>query len=449
MKRSASLIMKRIILIIPIFLLLLLFLHSFLSPTLATNSTNNQNTSVGTYFSGNARWAKSTGWWSDAQIIQSITTQANVFHSVGAKWAREDFPWYSVESTHGVFDWSINGLSSDIALSMYNSGDNIMVILGRTPPWATSSPLGSSDPNASKYPDNDPNLNNWKNYITQVVNKYKNQVKYWEIWNEADISQDPQDPGNTFLPKPGQTVQQSYYYVLKAAYTTIKSLDPNAKVLTNAFGSWDFSGNLSSPLIGDTMIQYIMNNGGPYFDILNIHVYSDRDPGTEIQKARNLLNNWPLTANLPIWVSETNPGHYLESTPPPGGATPPPGGNTVNNASTVMPWWFNQQLNAGATKILWYTLLNWQCDPGPSCPNYSTAGLARATDSATQVTFNTMKNLIATPTPQPGDLNGDGIVNYADAKILISRFLSSDNSADLNHDGKVNSIDYGIIKRIF
>jgi hypothetical protein len=42
-----------------------------------------------------------------------------------------------------------------------------------------------------------------------------------------------------------------------------------------------------------------------------------------------------------------------------------------------------------------------------------------------------------------GDLNNDGVINAQDIKILLSKYLTQ--QADLNSDGKVNSIDFGEI----
>jgi|GEM_PF-4649402 len=44
------------------------------------------------------------------------------------------------------------------------------------------------------------------------------------------------------------------------------------------------------------------------------------------------------------------------------------------------------------------------------------------------------------------DLNYDGAVNGQDVKVLLIRYLGSDNEADFNGDSKVNTIDFGIMK---
>jgi hypothetical protein len=47
------------------------------------------------------------------------------------------------------------------------------------------------------------------------------------------------------------------------------------------------------------------------------------------------------------------------------------------------------------------------------------------------------------PSIIPGDINGDGKVDFRDIKILLSSYLSKDPKGDLNEDEKINSIDFG------
>lgn len=57
-------------------------------------------------------------------------------------------------------------------------------------------------------------------------------------------------------------------------------------------------------------------------------------------------------------------------------------------------------------------------------------------------------NGFPTPTPFLGDLNGDGVVNFWDEAVLLTRYLTNDKGADLNGDGKVNGVDFGRIKKM-
>ena len=50
-----------------------------------------------------------------------------------------------------------------------------------------------------------------------------------------------------------------------------------------------------------------------------------------------------------------------------------------------------------------------------------------------------------TPSPKPGDINGDGSVNIVDFSIMLSKWNTSDPGADLNKDGAVNVVDFSIL----
>jgi hypothetical protein len=47
------------------------------------------------------------------------------------------------------------------------------------------------------------------------------------------------------------------------------------------------------------------------------------------------------------------------------------------------------------------------------------------------------------PLISPFDVNGDGIFNFKDIKTLLQKFFTLEPQADLNSDGKVNSVDFG------
>jgi hypothetical protein len=50
-----------------------------------------------------------------------------------------------------------------------------------------------------------------------------------------------------------------------------------------------------------------------------------------------------------------------------------------------------------------------------------------------------------TPTPTPGDLNSDHVVNSSDSTLLISKWFQSFSSYDLIIDSLINSLDFGIL----
>lgn len=121
-------------------------------------------------------------------------------------------------------------------------------------------------------------------HIAQRVNQFKGRVKYWEVWNEP----------NLFGASP-----ESYVTVLKDAYNTIKSIDPNAKVL----GPTLVDINL------DWYRRFYQAGGGQYMDILSVHDYEGNeaiDPGHWRRKygeLRQIMSTYG-DPNKEIWQTE-------------------------------------------------------------------------------------------------------------------------------------------------
>jgi hypothetical protein len=105
--------------------------------------------------------------------------------------------WAEVNTSSGVYDFS--HMDSWMAEAQANNVD-VMYELARTPTWASSDPtdstcnyatLGGGD--GQCWPPIDLNTDGsgsdaiWIGWATAVVNRYKGQIKYYEIWNEWNI----------------------------------------------------------------------------------------------------------------------------------------------------------------------------------------------------------------------------------------------------------------------
>jgi len=130
--------------------------------------------------------------------------------SIGAKWNREMFRWDQIQDTVNSFrfkSWSDSAVRLTWAANAQHS-DSIIGVLYGTPWWASSGPPDSNRhcdtcwagrwplPYMSYAPLSldspvvhgdviNPN-NYWGYFVFQVVNRYKDTVKVWEIWNEEN-----------------------------------------------------------------------------------------------------------------------------------------------------------------------------------------------------------------------------------------------------------------------
>jgi PKD repeat protein len=135
--------------------------------------------------------------------------------------------------------------------------------------------------------------NYYANYIYKVALKYKNQVKFWEIWNEPgfDYTKNkgflpPGALGNWWDNNPDPCDYKlrapifHYVRLLKISYEVIKSVDPSALVCVSGVGYPSFLDailrNTDNPLDGTVTPSYPLK-GGAYFDVMGFHSYPHFD----------------------------------------------------------------------------------------------------------------------------------------------------------------------------
>lgn len=177
----------------------------------------------------------------DWQKVVSLMKEA------GIGWVRMDFLWEDIEPEAGQFNFAKYDAIVEI---LSGNGIQILGLLDYSVGWASS--CGNW---------NCPPLDNqlFVRYVKQVIGRYKDKIKYWEVWNEPDSS--------TYWSK--QDRLRSYCILLKEVYLAAKKIDPACKILNGGL-----AGGLAS-------VNNLYDSGGKgYFDILNIHFFeSPLHPG--------------------------------------------------------------------------------------------------------------------------------------------------------------------------
>jgi hypothetical protein len=171
-----------------------------------------------------------------------------LMQQAGVGWVRMDFLWEDIEPERGDFNFAKYDLIVETAR---RHNINILGILDYTAYWASPSRAWNS-------PSQDNSL--FVNYASRVIERYKDRVKYWELWNEPDsnVYWQPQDG------------LKNYCVLLKEVYLAAKSIDPECKIL---------NGGLANGLAS---VNKLYDNGAKdYFDILNIHIFENPlNPGS-------------------------------------------------------------------------------------------------------------------------------------------------------------------------
>lgn len=244
------------------------------------------------------------------QVEKSVA----LMKEAGVGFVRMDFLWNDIEPARGKFDFE---KYDRIVASLDRAGIKILGLLNYNAGWAA--------PNWNDAPD--PEL--FSNYAEKVVRRYKKSVKYWEIWNEPDFAVywTPQDE------------MKSYVGLLKTVYPRIKKEDPTARVVL---------GGLSQNIPFQLKRVYA-HGGGPFFDTVSIHPFSDPSRPERVDHLRNI---YLATRKVMEANDDTAKGIWITELGCPG----------VNDP-TVPGWWFGTNPSE-ETQAKWveeaYQALAWE-----------------------------------------------------------------------------------------
>ncbi len=133
----------------------------------------------------------------------------------GLSWVRGEINWSRTEPERGRFEW--NGVDHAVDQSR-RDGKQVIALLAYGNRWATAEPPSDGSPN---YPPDD--VEDFGAFVYQVVTRYADRVRVWEVWNEQNGARFWQ---GTFQGDPAR-----YGELLRAASRAARLADPEAVVL--------------------------------------------------------------------------------------------------------------------------------------------------------------------------------------------------------------------------
>jgi GEVED domain/Secretion system C-terminal sorting domain len=156
-------------------------------------------------------------------------------------------------------------------------------------------PIWDGGLNGTPYNDN----NYLAAYIYKTVTIYKDDIRFWEVWNEPGLDlrydiggigwRDQNYPGNWWAegPQPCDYILHApvYHYIrtLRISYEIIKTVDPTAYVCLGSVGYQSLlnaiCNNTDNPNMGDVSADF-PKKGGAYFDAVSFHSYPHFDGAT-------------------------------------------------------------------------------------------------------------------------------------------------------------------------
>ncbi len=226
--------------------------------------------------------------------IASINDFISKLDEAGAKSMRQlayaDVYWRIIEPTDNNWNWTFadSAFNNNFGITpipelfaLMGPGDTI----GIQVPW-----LACTSP--SCYWDLATDSVSTKDYLFNVINRYKGVTKYWEIANEFESA----------LPPTGLSPIAKVNF-LNYTYNWIKDIDTAAQVLFPGL-----IGTCGIPFSNATNnLDILLSNGGANsFDIMNYHDYNSWwTLPLHYDSIKSVMNNYGLN-NIPIWVTETS-----------------------------------------------------------------------------------------------------------------------------------------------
>ena len=264
--------------------------------------------------------------WGISSSAGSMRTHAEWFpkmSAAGVSWVRLFPEWRGVEPTPGAWKWE---RTDTMLKSAAENKIQIEAIL-----------MGSAPGTKKAHAFPMTNLVEWSNFVAVAAARYKDQIRFWEVWNEGN---------GGFNDDHHTTVD--YAKLVAATYNAAKQADAKAQVgLTVA--SYD------APYLHQTILALAKMGKPNAFDYLCIHPYEIADGLTDVdgeipylwmtRHLREMLRaSAPDRANADIWITEV--GRRIESKR---GST-----TTETDAAKALAKIYTMALAQGIKRTMWF-----------------------------------------------------------------------------------------------
>ncbi|MBN1490425.1 MAG: beta-galactosidase, partial [Phycisphaerae bacterium] len=195
---------------------------------------------------------------------EKMQALADMARRAGVKWTREEFQWHTTEPERGRYHWDFY---DELVRTAEKNDIRVYGLLAYWSGYAYHEKIAYTEQGVDEY----------ARWAGQVVRRYKDRIKHWEVWNEPNI----------FFwsgPKP------LYGSMLKKAYAAIKAADPEAQVL-----------GCSTAGIDTAFIKKVLEWQAP-FDVLTVHPY--RGQLNETAFIDELKRTSELVDGRSVWITE-------------------------------------------------------------------------------------------------------------------------------------------------
>ena len=233
---------------------------------------------------------------------EAAAKEAQLVGLCGAKILRLDFSWSRIQPEPGKWDFSI---FDRLVEEFGRNGVELQCLLGYSVPWAVAADFQPKDPSRKGIPAL-PDCELYGAYAAAVAERYRERIRYFEIWNEPDIVSFANFPG------------EKYMELLRAGYAAVKRAAPEAIVMNGGIGS-AYTNDIPHPGNNNGVLDLLLADGGKHFDLFAFHSHGNlaryRDE-LRILREKGLIsaqNSYRWYSNETADTYTTPGGEYLQA----------------------------------------------------------------------------------------------------------------------------------------
>jgi len=207
---------------------------------------------------------------------------------IGVKWTRLLAGWEGIEKEKGVYDWTKTDEAIEAVLKYgitpfitLTNGNRMYTGIGRYDDPKLAAIYGESPaPPVGNQAETDA----WLKFVGAAIERYKDKITYWEIWNEPNHRKYWGAPPNA----------EDYGRLVDVTTEKIRSIHPEAKIIAGSTAGLD-------PEYNDTFLNQCDPDN---LDIISFHQYDPlpENRAFEIDLFLEVLNKH--NPNFEIWQGE-------------------------------------------------------------------------------------------------------------------------------------------------
>ncbi len=272
------------------------------------------------------------GRWSRAD--QLLEAQAAAL--CGAKVIRDSVEWGGLQPDRDSWNFG----TMDFLVELFGSyGIEHQAILAFTPKWAAAPEAVRKAGDWRQWSRSAPEINAWREYARTMMTRYRGQIRYWEVWNEPDLT--------GF----NRMSLEEYVGLQKAAFEVAAQVAPEAMVMTGGFATVSEHSGRKSPTFQE---DFLVKAKG-FFKVHAYHEHGSFQRFSQMVDERFTPMRQRTGTTVPWYANET--------------AIASLNGSEYNQALTL----FKKLLFAwsrGAIGYSWYDLRNDGFNPGDAEHHY-------------------------------------------------------------------------------